>query len=135
MSVFRFIRRIAEGEPIVVFGDGTQQRDFTYVDDIARGTVAGLAPFGYEVINLGGDRPVRLTAIIDQIGELAGREPVIEYRPAHPADVPATWADVGKAAELLHWSPQVSVEEGLRRSVAWYRENRDTVLPLELGDR
>ena len=61
MSVFRFVRRIAEGEPIVVFGDGTQQRDFTYVDDIARGTVAGLAPLGYEVINLGGDRPVRLS--------------------------------------------------------------------------
>jgi len=135
MSVFRFVRRIAEGEPIVVFGDGTQQRDFTYVDDIARGTVAGLRPFGYEVINLGGDRPVRLEAIIDQIAQLVGREPVIEYHPAHPADVPATWAEVGKARELLGWSPEVSVEEGLRRSVQWYRENRDAVLPLELGDR
>ena len=56
MSVFRFIRRIAEGEPIVVFGDGTQSRDFTFVDDIARGTIAALRPLGYEVINLGGDR-------------------------------------------------------------------------------
>ncbi len=91
MSVFRFVRRIAEGEPIVVFGDGTQERDFTYVDDIARGTIAGVKPLGYETINLGGDRPVRLSAIIDQIGQLLGREPVIEYHPAHPADVPATW--------------------------------------------
>jgi len=135
MSVFRFVRRIAEGEPIVVFGDGTQERDFTYVDDIARGTIAGRAPLGYEVINLGGDRPVRLSAIIDQIGKLVDREPAIDYQDAHPADVPATWADVGKARELLGWSPQVAVEEGLLRSVEWYRENREAVLPLELGDR
>jgi len=134
MSVFRFVRRIAEGEPIVLFGDGTQSRDFTYVDDIARGTIAALRPLGYEVINLGGDRPVRLSAIIDQIATLLGQQPQIEHRPAHPADVPATWANIGKAGRLLGWSPQVSLEEGLRRSVAWYRENRDTVLPLELGD-
>jgi UDP-glucuronate 4-epimerase len=135
MSVFRFVRRIAEGEPIGVFGDGTQERDFTYIDDVARGTVAGLAPFGYEVINLGGARPVRLSSIIDQIGQLLGREPVIEYHPAHPADVDATWAHVGKARELLNWSPEVPIEEGLRRSVEWYRQNREMVLPLELGDR
>lgn len=135
MSVFRFVRRIAEDEPILVFGDGSQERDFTYIDDIARGTVAGLAPLGYEVINLGGDRPVRLSAIIDQIGELLGCKPAIEYRPPHPADVPATWADIRKAAELLNWSPQVPIEEGLRRSVEWYRENREMVLALELADR
>ena len=135
MSVFRFIRRIAEGEPIVVFGDGTQSRDFTYVDDIARGTIAALKPLGYETINLGGDRPVKLSAVIEQIADLVGQRPQIEYQPAHPADVSATWADVGKAAAMLDWSPQVSLEEGLRRSVAWYRENRDMVLPLELGDR
>jgi nucleoside-diphosphate-sugar epimerase len=134
MSVFRFIRRIAEGEPIIVYGDGTQKRDFTYIDDIARGTVAGLRPLGYEVINLGGDRPVMLSTIIDQIAGLVGRRPTIEHRPAHPADVQATWADVSKAGQLLGWSPQVAVEEGLRRSVAWYRENRTLVLPLELGD-
>ena len=135
MSIFRFVRRIAEGEPIVVFGDGSQSRDFTFVDDIALGTVAALRPLGYEVINLGGDRPTKLSAIIDQIGRLVGRQPQIEYQPAHPADVTATWADVGKAQRLLQWSPRISVEEGLLRSVEWYRENRETALPLELGDR
>ncbi|MHC4178349.1 MAG: NAD-dependent epimerase/dehydratase family protein [Planctomycetota bacterium] len=135
MSIFRFVRRIAEGEPIVVFGDGSQSRDFTFVDDIARGTVAALKPLGYEVINLGGDRPTKLSAVIDRIGQLLGKEPRIEHSPAHPADVPTTWADVGKAQKLLDWTPQISVEEGLRRSVEWYRENRETALPLELGDR
>jgi len=135
MSVFRFVRRIAEGEPIVVFGDGSQQRDFTYVDDIARGTVAALRPLGYAVFNLGGDRPARLLDVVEQIASLLGTRAQIDYRPAHPADVPATWADVGRARELLGWKPQVSLEEGLRRTVAWYRDNRQTVLPLELGDR
>lgn len=135
MSVFRFVRRIAEGEPIVVFGDGRQQRDFTYIDDIARGTVAGLRPLGYEVINLGGDRPAELAAVIQEIARLVGRRPQIDYRPAHPADVRATWADIGKAKQLLDWSPQVSLEEGLRHCVEWYRGNRELVLPLQLGDR
>jgi UDP-glucuronate 4-epimerase len=135
MSVFRFVRRIAEGEPIIVFGDGAQSRDFTFVDDIAAGTVAALRPLGYEVINLGGDRPLRLSAIIQQIAELTGKTPEIEYRPAHPADVPTTWADVSKAARLLGWKPEISIEDGLRRCVEWYYANREMARSLELVDR
>jgi len=133
MSVFRFIRLLSEGEPIVVYGDGGQERDFTYVDDVARGTVAALGPLGYEVINLGGDHPVKLSVVIDQIAALVGGTPRIDRRPAHPADVARTWADVGKARQLLGWSPQVPLEEGLRRSVAWYRDNRDLAVALRLG--
>jgi len=133
MSIFRFIRRIAEGEPIVVFGDGSQSRDFTFIDDIARGTIAALKPLGYEIINLGGDRPTVLSAVIDQISQLLGRKPIIDFQPMHRADVTATWADIGKAGKLLGWRPQVPVEEGLRRSVEWYRANREAILPIDLG--
>lgn len=133
MSIFRFIRWIGEGEPVILFGDGTQNRDFTYVDDIARGTIAALRPFGYEVINLGGDRPVTIAAVIDQIAARLGKSPCLERRPPHAADVPGTWADISKARSLLEWSPEVSVEEGLRRTVQWYQENRDFVLQLDLG--
>lgn len=132
MSVFRFIRQIAEGEPITVFGDGTQSRDFTFVDDIAAGTIAALKPLGFEAINLGGDRVTALNTVIEQIAELTGKKPQIEYRPAHPADVPTTWADVSKAARLLDWKPQVRIEEGLRRSVKWYYDNRELALSLML---
>jgi nucleoside-diphosphate-sugar epimerase len=135
MCVFRFVRRIAEGEPIVLYGDGSQNRDFIYVHDIARGTIAALKPLGYEIINLGGDRPVRLDAIIDRIGRLIGKPVQIERRPAHPADVPATWADVSKAAAMLGWRPEVPIEEGLRRSVDWYFTNRELARSLELLDR
>jgi len=133
MSVFRFVRRIAEGEPITVYGDGSQDRDFTYVDDIARGTLAALKPLGFEIINLGSDRPVRLCALIDQIAQLLACEPRIRYGPAHPADVPSTWADITKARTLLGWMPRVTIDEGLRRTVEWYLENRRTARTIALG--
>jgi len=134
MSIFRFIRWIDQGDPLILYGDGQQSRDFTFVDDIARGTIAALRPCGYEVINLGGDRPVAMSAVIDQIASLVGKQPKFDRRPVHPADVPATWANIAKANRLLGWSPQVSVEEGLRRSVEWYRQNQALALSLELGD-
>jgi UDP-glucuronate 4-epimerase len=133
MSVFRFVRQIAEGEPITVFGDGTQSRDFTFVDDIARGTVAALKPTGFATINLGGDRPVELNAVISQIATMFGRAPVIERLPAHPADVPATWASIDRARSKLQWSPKTSLEEGLRACMAWFQENRDLACRIRLG--
>jgi nucleoside-diphosphate-sugar epimerase len=133
MSVFRFVRNIFEGEPITVFGDGSQQRDFTYIDDIARGTIAALRPAGYDTINLGSDRPVALREVISQIERLIGREARIDYRPAHAADVPATWADITHARELLGWQPHTTLEAGLAASVAWYEANRDTMRMLDVS--
>jgi UDP-glucuronate 4-epimerase len=121
MSMFRFVQRISEGKPITLFGDGTQERDFTYVDDIARGTIAAVKPLGFETINLGGDRPVKIRDIIAMIEELTGKKAAIEQKPAHPADVPATWADIGKARRLLDWEPQTKLEDGVHNLVEWYR--------------
>jgi nucleoside-diphosphate-sugar epimerase len=133
MSVFRFIKQIAEGQSITVFSDGQQQRDFTYVDDIARGTIAGIKPLGYEIINLGGDRLTTLNNVIEQISQLVCKKPVIEYQPVHPADVPATWANVEKAKRLLGWTPQVPLEEGIRRTVQWYMDHRHELLDVKLN--
>lgn len=124
MSLFRFVQWISEGRPVTVYGDGTQSRDFTYVDDIARGTIAGLKPLGFEIINLGSDQPVVLMDAIRLVEELVGRKATLEYKPRHPADVTATWADIGKAERLLGWQPQVRFEAGVGQLAAWYRENR-----------
>ncbi len=134
MSIFRFVRAISEGEPITVFGDGRQQRDFTYVEDIARGTIAALRPLGFEVLNLGGDRPLVLNDIIERIAALVGRRPTIVHRPAHPADVPATWANIEKAKQLLDWQPRVTIDQGLAQSVAWYRANRELAMSIAVGN-
>lgn len=125
MSLFRFVQWISEGRPVTVFGDGRQSRDFTYVDDVARGTIAALRPVGYEVVNLGSDRPVVLMDAIRKIEALVGSPARLEHLPRHPADVPATWADIGKARSLLEWQPSVGIDEGLARLVAWYRANRE----------
>jgi UDP-glucuronate 4-epimerase len=133
MSPFRFVQWISEGRPVIVFGDGSQSRDFTYVDDIARGTIAGLRPLGYEVINLGSDRPAVLMDVIKLIEELVGRPARIEYRPAHAADMSATWADIGKAERRLGWRPQVMLAEGMARLAAWYRANREWASQVATG--
>ena len=124
MSVFRFTQGIREGRPIRVYGDGSMSRDFSYVDDIAHGTVAALAPLGYEIINLGGDHPCRVMELVQLIEECLGRSAEIEYQDAHPADVAATWADVRKAEKLLGWRPQVSLEEGISHTLEWYEAER-----------
>jgi nucleoside-diphosphate-sugar epimerase len=125
MSLFRFTQWISEGRPVKVFGDGQQSRDFTFVDDIARGTIRALRPLGYEIINLGSDEPVVLMDAIKMIEGLVGREAIFEYIPLHPADVTATWADISKAERLLEWRPQVHFPEGLAQLVAWYKANRE----------
>jgi UDP-glucuronate 4-epimerase len=124
MSLFRFIQWISEGRPVVVFGDGKQSRDFTYVDDIARGTIAGLAPVGYEIINLGSDEPVVLLDAIHLIEEIVGRKAVLEFETRHVADTPASWADNNKARNLLHWQPQSIFAQGVEESVKWYMAHR-----------
>ncbi len=124
MAPLRFVQWISEGRPVTVHGDGQQSRDFTYVDDIVEGVTAGLQPLGYEIINLGSDRPVVLLDAIRLMEQLVGRPARIEFRPAHPADAPATWADISKARRLLNWRPQTTLVEGMGRLAAWYRANR-----------
>jgi UDP-glucuronate 4-epimerase len=125
MCIFRFIRWIDSGEPIEMFGDGEQSRDFTYVDDIARGTIASLKPIGYEVVNLGGGKqPVTLNLIIEKLEKLLGKKARIEYREFHKADIKSTWADISKADRLFQWRPQVSLDAGLEACVKWYLDNR-----------
>ena len=125
MSVFRFVQWISEGREVVIYGDGTQSRDFTFVDDIARGTIAGLKPLGYRVINLGSDRPAELMHIVDLLETELGVKARLAFRDAHRADVPATWADITCARSLLGWEPKTLLEQGLSNTVRWYRDNRE----------
>jgi len=133
MAIFRFVRWIDEGSAIELYGDGSQSRDHTYVDDIAAGTVAALAPLGYEVVNLGGGgEPVPMLDVIRRIGALLGKEPVVRHLPFHKADLPETRASISKAAHLLGWKPLVDLDEGLARTVAWYQANRDIASKISL---
>jgi nucleoside-diphosphate-sugar epimerase len=133
MSVFRFIEWMEAGKPLQLFGDGTQSRDFTYVDDIARGTILAAKPLGYEVINLGGGRnPVSLRSLIELIEQALGKKAQITGEPFLAADVKETQADITKAGRLLAWSPQVGLAEGLGCTVEWHRANRGWLAEVRL---
>lgn len=124
MSIFKFIKNIDEGKTIVVFGDGKQKRDFTYIDDIAEGTIKGLTPLNYEIINLGNNNSVELMYVINLIEQYLNKKAKIRFMPRHPADIFATWADIDKAKTLLDWKPKTRIEEGLKNTIDWYFQNK-----------
>jgi nucleoside-diphosphate-sugar epimerase len=124
MSPFRFAEWIRRGQPIKLFGNGMQSRDFTYVDDVASATVAATTLPGCETLNIGGgNQPFSLKSAIEIIGREISKKAVIEYLPPNPADMQDTSADISKAARLLDWKPAISPEEGLRRTAAWHLKN------------
>ena len=131
MSPLKFTHRIASGRPFPLYGDGEQRRDFTYIDDIARGTIAALAPLGYEIINLGGgNEPISINAMIAHLERFTGKTAVIERHPWNAADMRDTAADISKAAQLLGWQPEVSPEDGLRALADWYLAEASWLDPL-----
>jgi UDP-glucuronate 4-epimerase len=133
MSILRFIKWIDEDHPIELFGDGTQSRDFTYVDDIARGTIAAMRPLGYEIINLGGgNEPVTILSMIRTFEKLLGKKATIDFKPMNGADMKDTSADIAKAGNLLDWQPRVAPAEGFCLTVEWYVQNRKVMRDIKL---
>lgn len=133
MAPFRFIKWIHEGTPITVFGDGSQTRDFTYVEDIARGTVLAAKPLGHEVINLGGGMtPVSLLEFIAKIEERLGKKAEIVWQPMSASEMQDTSADIGKAERLLGWRPETDLDAGLDATVTWYLENLEWAGKVDL---
>ncbi|MEE9385362.1 MAG: NAD-dependent epimerase/dehydratase family protein [Nannocystaceae bacterium] len=127
MAIHKFMRCIAAGQPIKMFGDGSSSRDYTYISDIVAGTLSALdRAHGYRVYNLGGDRVTRLCDLIAQIASVVGREATIDRVPCQPGDMPVTMADLGRARSELRYDPEVDLTTGLREMWAWmkgeYRE-------------
>jgi UDP-glucuronate 4-epimerase len=128
LAIHKFVARIEAGKPIPIFGDGETGRDYTYVDDIVAGVLGALdydfsstdgAPF--EIFNLGNSSPVKLSELVRMLERATGKNAFIEREGLQLGDVPLTWADISKAAKLLSYRPQTTLEEGLKKFVAWYR--------------
>lgn len=134
MSIFKFIKLIDEEKEITVYGDGTQSRDFTYIDDIAEGTILGLNLSGFHIINLGGNCPHQLKEVIELIEKKLNKKAKIIYQPFHKADIKVTYADITKAKNLLNWYPKISLEEGIERTCNWHIENRNWLKDIVLKD-
>jgi nucleoside-diphosphate-sugar epimerase len=124
LAIFRFVQWIMEDRPIRINGDGTQSRGFTYVDDIARGTIAALKPLGYEIINLGGHEVVSINGLVELVEELTGKKANVQYGPPNLADMFMNQANVTKAREMLGWNPQVNLAQGIGNLIEWYKAER-----------
>ncbi|MDD4364021.1 MAG: GDP-mannose 4,6-dehydratase, partial [Atribacterota bacterium] len=114
------------------YGEGSQERDFTYVDDIAEGTVRAIKPVGYEVINLGSSEPYKLSDMIKIIEKYTGKKASYKYKGFHKTDMKSTWADINKAKNILNWRPQVDLDEGIKRTVNWTKDNNGWVLKIKI---
>ncbi len=135
MAPFRFVRWIDQGDEVIVYGDGEQERDFTYVDDIAEGTVSAVSAVegcGFEIINLGNNAPVKLADFIELTEKKLTKKARVVKRPFHITDVPATWANISKAKQILDWAPGVDIEKGLELTVDWYLKNKDLADSIDL---
>ncbi len=132
MAIFRFIRWIAEGVPLDLNGDGNQTRGFTFIDDIAEGTVLGLKTNGYQVYNLGGHESISINGLIEKLEARIGKKASIRRRPMDRADMQANLADISKARRELNWEPKVSLDEGLSRTVDWYLGDRERIKSIRM---
>jgi UDP-glucuronate 4-epimerase len=122
MAIALFIRALESGEAIPFYGDGGSRRDYTFIEDIADGVEAALeATFAFEIVNLGSAHPVTLTELVAALEAATGKRARLDRRPVQAGDVPVTFASVAKAERVLGFRPKVTLEEGLRRSVAWFR--------------
>jgi UDP-glucose 4-epimerase len=119
--VAAFIKRILAGQSLPVYGDGTQVRDFVYVEDLCDGIVAALHSEVDGVIQLGSGRPVAINGLLDTLeGVVAPRAIERSYQPANQGEIQATWCDIGKARKVLGFDPRTPLPEGLHRTWAWF---------------
>lgn len=117
---------MAAGRPLPIYGDGSSERDYTYIEDALQGIegaveYTGRHPEAFEIVNLGGGRPVTLRQVVQLLGEALGVKPDTQRLPARGGDLPRTWADIGKARDLFGYIPSTSIEEGIRDFADWFR--------------
>lgn len=124
LAHLRFVQWISEGKPVRVNGDGTQSRGFTYIDDIARGTILALKPLGFEIINIGGHEVITINDLIAIMEDEIGKKAIVHHGPPNPADMFTNQADVTRAGQLLGWEPQFDMRAGVQKLVEWYNAER-----------
>jgi len=126
LAIAAFMKRISEGQPINVFGDGSMTRDFTYVDDIVDGILGAtraISMHGYRVWNLGHDHPVRLDTMIATIEAAVGKKAIINRLPDQPGDVKQTWADLTRSRAEIAYAPKVAFADGVARQWDWMKRS------------
>lgn len=127
MAIHKFTKAIDAGAPIVLFGDGSSRRDYTYIEDIVDGVVASIErvqPEAYEIINLGGTATTSLRNLVAILESTIGKQAQIEWQPDQPGDVPITYANIARATQLLDFHPRTDIAAGIAKFWDWYRRRK-----------
>lgn len=125
LAIHKFAALITAGKPIPVFGDGSTERDYTFIEDIVDGIIGVTRTrLGYEVLNLGESDTVRLDRLIGVLEGALGLRANIQRLPPQPGDVPRTFADIAKARRLLGYAPRTKIEDGIPKFIEWFRQSR-----------
>jgi UDP-glucuronate 4-epimerase len=125
MAPYKFTQLISEGKEVPFYGNGKTKRDYTYVSDIVSGILSALnKKFDFEIFNLGDNHTVELKKLITLIEQNVGKKAKLKKMPLQPGDVPLTYADLKKSRKMLGYNPKVKIEEGIKKFVEWYKENR-----------
>lgn len=127
LAIHKFTKAIVKGLPVMMYGDGSTSRDYTFVEDTVQGIIGAInyTASDFEIINLGNNYTVSLKELIAAIEEVTGKKAIIEKHPEQPGDVPRTFADISKAKALLGYNPQTQIGEGLKKFYTWFSENKD----------
>lgn len=130
LAIHKFTKAIVKGMPVMMYGDGSTSRDYTFVEDTVQGIIGAInyTASDFEIINLGNNYTVSLKELIAAIEEVTGKKAIIEKHPEQPGDVPRTFADISKAKALLGYNPQTQIGEGLKKFYTWFSENKDLLI-------
>ncbi len=125
LAIHKFVERISNNEPLVLFGNGETARDYTYVEDTVSGICSALEycmgnTGVYNTFNLGNNKPVKLNELVDVIYDEMGKEKNIVYEAMQAGDVDVTFADITKAGQLLNYTPATDLRQGIKKFIAWY---------------
>jgi UDP-glucuronate 4-epimerase len=126
MAIALFTRKIDAGEEIHLFGDGSSTRDHTHINDFLDGLMKSLTyeKCQFDIFNLGNSRPISLSYLVQLIEESLGKKAISKHLPIQPGDVPVTFADISKAQTILGYQPRITIEQGIRQYVKWYRSTQ-----------
>ena len=127
MSILRFIDNIFNGNPITIYGDGNQERDFTYIEDVCDATFKSSRLVNFNILNIGNSKPVKLNDIVNIIEKKLNKKAKIINEPKNNLDVFKTHADNSRAMNLLKWVPVFSIEKGIESTVDWYINNHNLI--------
>jgi len=136
LAIRKFTELIDQDKQILMYGDGTTQRDYTFFSDVVDGVVSALnSQFDFEITNLGNSTPIQLKTLIEIIEQELGKKAKIKRLPEQPGDMQRTYADIKKAERLLQYKPKVSIEQGIRLFVTWYKERKKTDTQISSSKR